>query len=85
MISRIRDALRIGSGYGVERVTIQVPDRSPCGLQLACERHLVGRDFGPNWISGLLYFLWLNLRYDRYIMTEYNFEYVFMEVRDDNG
>ena len=83
MILRIRNALRIGNGYGVERVTIQVPDRSLCGLQLACERRLVGRDFGPNWISGLLYFLWLNLRYNRYIMTEYNFEFVFMEVRDE--
>ena len=81
MILRIRNALRIGNGYEVERVTIQVPDRSLCGLQLACERHLVGRDFSANWISGLLYFLYLNLRYDRYIMAEYNFEFVFMEER----
>ncbi len=36
-----------------------------------------GKDFGPNWIRGLLFYLYcLKWRRDEYVRVEYFFEYV---------
>jgi hypothetical protein len=44
-----------------------------------------GRDFGPNWISGLCFFLY-RLRWcrDDYVRAEYLFEYIHF-VPADHG
>jgi len=44
-----------------------------------------GKDFGPNWIRGLLFYLYrLKWCRDEYVRVEYFFEYVhYSEVDDD--
>ena len=42
-----------------------------------------GRDFGPHWISGLVFYLYRSLWCkDEYVRVEYFFEYVYYTVED---
>ena len=54
------------------------------GYDVADMDGIPGKDFGPNWISGLLFYLYrLKWCRDEYVRVEYFFEYVHYLTEED--